>query len=254
MKKFFAASVFILIFLVSIKPLNAQEAGISLGTSIFSSAVFEPVYYPAYLDYIPAGGSYGVISITIKEAIAHFGYRLHRNIRLNLSAGYGFGNSKKEWQTVYPATQSGGKTTINDNQDELNTEGYPVMLQLQFTAPINEAGTVNPYVGFGAGYCNYKTTLTEKSNAISAKTDFRTKGFGGFISAGISINFLERVSVFFEVQKLILSSIKTEQSNAARFPPSESAPTETSIQDHDIQPGLNDAGISAGIRLYTGKL
>lgn len=250
MKKSFVSAAAIFIFILSYEPLYCQEAGISFGNSVFPAVILEHSY--SYYDLVPSDPIYSSASVPAKEVMFHFSYYLNSNVRLDLSAGYGFGNAKKEWKTIYPSPVKEREAVLT-NSGEFSTEGYPGAIELQFFAPINEAGTLIPFIGLGAGYCSYKTKVTEKSSSLTTKTDLSTKGFGQYVSAGLSIKFMERASVFFQMQKILISSLKTEKSSPVRFPPDVSNPIETSSLEQIIKPGLGDIGLSAGLRFYMGK-
>lgn len=251
MKNSILTAIIIFMFLVLNKPLFSQEAGVSFGTSVFPAGIFEQAYYP-YIDFVNSPPVYGAAVITAKEFMIHYSYYLHTNVKLDISAGYGFSNTKDDRKIISPGLNE-VPSVIMMNSEELNTEGYPGGLELQFFAPINESGTLIPFIGIGAGYCSYKTSVTEKNNNAATKTDFRTKGFGQYVSAGLNIKFMDRASVFFQLNKLLLSSLKTEKSNPERFPSSPNDPVETSSIEPLIQPGFGDVALSAGVRLYLGK-
>ncbi|MGE5350766.1 MAG: hypothetical protein ACM3P0_01700 [Acidobacteriota bacterium] len=251
MKKSVASSLAVFMIILLYKPLYGQEAGISFGTSVFPAAVLERAYYP-YIDIGPSSATYGATIITAKEVKFHFSYYLSHNICLDLSAGYGFSRNKKDSKAIYPKTSWGGPDN-SITSEEYNSDGYPGLIELQFFAPLNESGTLIPFLGLGAGYCYYKTKFTEKNNSVTTKTDLSTKGFGQYVSAGLNIKFTDRFSVSLHLQKLLLSNLKTEKSNPIRFPASATDPLYNSSLEHVVQPGLGDVALSAGVKLYMGK-
>ncbi|MCU7491737.1 MAG: hypothetical protein ACM3UR_03565 [Bacteroidota bacterium] len=250
MKKSIVSSVTIFIFILFYNPNYGQEAGISFGNSVFPPAFLEQSY--SYYDLVPMDPIYSIAAAPAKELMFHFSYYLNSNVRLDFSTGYGFGNTKKEWKTVY-TNQTQGSEMVLTNSKELDTDGFPGLIELQFFAPLNESGTLVPFMGIGVGYCSYKTKVSDKSSSLTTKTDLSTKGFGQYVSAGLSIKFMERASVFFQMQKILISSVKTEKSNPVRFPPDAGIPIETSSIEQPVKPGLGDIGLSAGVRFYMGK-
>lgn len=250
MKKSVVSAVAVFMIILLYKPLYGQEAGISFGTSVFPAVVLDNTYN-SYVYIAASAASYGSTIITAKELMFHFSYYLSSNIKLDLSAGYGFGRNKKEWKTVYAKTSLGPDNFMNSV--EYSTDGYPGLVEFQFFAPLNESGTLIPFLGLGTGYCSYKTKFTEKSNSITTRTDLSTKGFGQYVSAGLNIKFMDRISISLQLQKLLLSSLKTNKSNPVRFPASETEPIYTSSLEHVVQPGLGDVALSAGVKVYMGK-
>lgn len=131
MKRSIVSAAIILMLVLFHEQLYAQEAGISFGTSVFPAVVLEQSY--SYIDFVPSSPISRSTLAASKELLFHFSYYLHSNIRLDLSTGYGFSSTKKDWRTVF---HGGGNDLVSTYSEELNTQGYPGLIELQFFAPL----------------------------------------------------------------------------------------------------------------------
>ena len=188
----------------------AQKFGASLGTGTYAGTD----------DYSP------------KHAIGHFYMTMNEKFTLGFSAGFGMAQYNTEIDY--------DDDIANDDYDtNVSVTGIALEGEFLYFQAIQNS-SIKPYVGLGLGIYSYNRN-EEAENFDAEATTF---GFGQFVTFGLEMDISEKISMFVQFRKLGFSMLKTineidhDNDNNDR----------EVTTDYLAQPGMNDLGITAGVK------
>ena len=189
----------------------AQKFGASLGTGTYAGTD----------DYSP------------KHAIGHFYMDLNEKYTLGFSAGFGMMQYFEETNFDDPAQ--------NDEEGEILVSGIALEGEFLYFQAIPNS-SIKPFVGLGLGIYSYNRS---KEGDYREEEEGTTFGLGQFVTFGLDMDISESLSAFVQFRKLGFSMMKTvneiDDTNPANNDREET-------KDYLAQPGMNDLGISAGVK------
>lgn len=197
------------LLLVVVSMSFAQKFGVSIGTGTYTGT---DVYSP-------------------KHAIGHYYMSMNEKFTLGFSAGFGMMQYLEEINYDDPAQ--------DDENNEISVNGICLEGEFLYFQAIPNSG-IKPYVGLGLGIYSYNRN-EEADNFDADATSF---GFAQFITFGLDLSLSENITLFTQFRKLGFSMIKT--TNEIDHDNNNNDREETT--DFLAQPGINDLGISAGLK------
>ena len=187
----------------------AKQFGVSLGTGTFAGTD----------DYAP------------KHLIGHYYMGLNEKFILGFSAGFGMVKYNEEINYDPGSVRDDYENSVSINGISIEAEF------LYFQAIPNTS--IKPYIGAGLGVYSYKRNEDNEENDFEAEGN--TFGFGQFITFGLDMDISKKLSMFVQFRKLGFSMLKTvdeiDDGNDHEI-----------TTDYLAQPGINDLGITAGVK------
>ncbi|MCK4979277.1 MAG: hypothetical protein KAS62_02720 [Candidatus Delongbacteria bacterium] len=189
----------------------AQKFGVSLGTGTFA----------------------GTDTFSPKHAIGHYYMDLNEKYTLGFSAGFGMMQYFEETNFDDPLQ--------NDTEGEIIVNGIALEGEFLYFQAIPNS-SIKPFIGLGLGIYSYNRS---KEGDYRDEEEAKIFGFGQFVTFGLDMDISESLSAFVQFRKLGFSMIKMvneiDDTN-----PANNDREETSA--YLAQPGINDLGISAGVK------
>lgn len=164
-----------------------------------------------------------------KHVIGHFYMPFNEKFTLGFSLGFGSAQYNKEIEYADP--------TANDEKTEISIIGIPLEAEILYSQAIPNS-SIKPYLGLGLGIYSYNRDEEADGNNDQDGTFF---GLAQFITFGLDISITEKMTMFTQFRKLGFSMIKFTNDI-------EGGNEREEITDYLSQPGINDLGISAGIK------
>ena len=187
----------------------AKQFGVSLGTGTYA----------------------GIDTYTPKHLIGHYYMTMNEKFTLGFSLGFGSAQFKEEIDYADPA---------NPNEEtEVSITGIPLEAEILYFQAIPNS-SIKPYVGVGLGFYSYKR-IEENDNFDSEASTF---GVGQFITFGLEMDLSEKISAFVQFRKLGFSMMKIVNDIERNNPINDEEVT----YDYLGWPGINDLGITAGVK------
>jgi hypothetical protein len=208
-------TVILLLFLAA--SCFGQQIGLSLGT-----VEFDPSAAMYFGDIAPP-----------KNLCCNFAFKLSDDVKLNLSAGYGF--ERSHFQTN--ALEEG-----STYKREIKLNGFPLELELQASKPFVILSGIRPFIGLGLGYYQYKSTATTHSIGNKTEINANIKGLAQYFTFGLDYRMSRKISAFLQFKKLGISGIEVEGDD-----PSVSSPQGKFKTSLKSKPGLGDLSVAVGI-------
>ncbi len=213
----------IIFVFVIIESLPGQIIGLSFGTGVFDGE--DNIYIQGRSRSIPKNFNIHVQSI------------IRKNVKLNLSAGYGYSTNYDELNSNNIFYNTTYKTT---------TKGYPIEGEiLIFNNMINMIG-IEPFIGLGIGYYKYDEDVKFTILNISTIVDSKTDGFAQYFTFGLNLYITKKLSSFIQIKKLGLSWLGQEVSKP-------DSPFGNAVKQKAYvvsKSGTQDLGISFGCLIY----
>ncbi len=160
-----------------------QQIGVSLG-----SALFNPSAIINIEDTSPP-----------KNICGHAAVLLSDDVRLFLSAGYGFESSSFRLDGMTPGEAY-----------EKNTEltGVPLECEIQVSKPLVILSSIRPFIGLGLGYYNYRSNGDIHFGENATRFENRIKGLAQYLTFGMDLRLGRTVSAFLQTKKMGFSAIE----------------------------------------------
>ncbi|MBN2789837.1 MAG: outer membrane beta-barrel protein [Candidatus Delongbacteria bacterium] len=187
----------------------SQKFGVSMGTGTYA----------------------GIDNYSPKHLIGHYYLSFNEKFTLGFSVGFGSAQFKEEIDYADPAD--------NDESTEVSITGIPLEAELLYFQSIPNS-SIKPYIGLGLGFYSYKRN-EENDNFDSEASTF---GVGQYVTFGLDMNISEKLSMFVQFRKLGFSMVKITNDIKRNNPIND----EEITYDYLAQPGIDDLGISAGVK------
>jgi hypothetical protein len=205
-----------ILLLLSAAPGFGQQIGISLG-----SAVFDPSAVINMENTSPP-----------KNICGHVAVRLSDDVKLGVSAGFGFESSAFRLENPNPGEEYGKNTKLT---------GVPLECEIQVSKPLVILSSIRPFIGLGLGYYDYRSTGDIRSGAIGTKFENRIRGLAQFFCLGLDYRLGRSISAFFEMKKMGFSGIEASGDYYTLVPGGKFK------QPLKAEPGLDDLSLTVGV-------
>ncbi len=189
----------------------AQRFGASVGTGTFAG----------YDDYSP------------KHLTGHFYLPLNDKFSFDFSVGIGGANFDSEGD--YDPS-----STHDDYENSVKVRG--ANLEAGFLYTYKTGSVFEPFAGLGLGIYSYSRDEDNEENNFESEASYT--GLGQFITFGLDMKISEKFTAFVQFKKLGLSYINV---NDERDYGNDNNDVEESY-DYLAAPGVDDLGISAGVK------
>lgn len=173
---------FIIPLLLSTLPCFGQQIGLTLGTAVF----------------VPSASVYFGETAPPKNVCGSLAFRLSDDVKLGLSAGYGFESSMVHMKAM------------DEYERQIRLCGFPLEMELQLSKPLVILSCIRPFMGLGFGYYQYKSRTTVRSAGNKSETEAEIKGPAQYFTFGLDYRMSRRISALIQFKKLGLSGIKME--------------------------------------------